>query len=143
MALPQTHSLAKRKQLRLESLTTEPLILHPRYEGPVLYDQILNLCRNVGFEPHIVHEEVKHQTRVGLVAAEIGVTLVPESVQQSGLPDVSYRSLIGLSLELQLAIARRQENMSPVRQGFLQIAQLSQPNQAHNDCSRSNAALLQ
>lgn len=123
VALPQTHPLAKQKQLRLKSLAGEPLILHPRYEGPVLYDQILNLCRNAGFEPHIVHEEVKHQTRVGLVAAGIGITFVPASLQQSGLAGVSYRALIGASPELQLALAWQQERMSPVLQAFLQVAQ--------------------
>lgn len=123
VALPQSHPLTKQKQLRLKSLATEPLILHPRYEGPVLYDQILNLCRAAGFEPHIVHEEVKHQTRVGLVAAGIGITFVPESVQQSGIAGVSYCPLIGAAPELQLAIAWRPERMSPVLQEFLQVAQ--------------------
>lgn len=141
VALPQTHPLARQKQLRLKALATEPLILHPRYEGPVLYDQILHLCRSAGFEPHIVHEESKHQTRVGLVAAGIGITFVPESVQQSGLTGVFYRSLIGASPELQLAVAWRQEHSSPVLQKFLQVAQLSQPNFTHNARLHLDAAL--
>lgn len=123
VALPQAHPLAKHKRLRLKSLATEPFILHPRYEGPILYDQILHLCRMAGFEPHIVHEAIKHQTRVGLVAAGIGITFVPESLRQSGLAGVAYCSLMGAAPELQLAVAWRQERMSPVLQEFLQVAQ--------------------
>ena len=119
VALPQTHPLANQKHLPLKSLAAEPFILHPRYEGPVLYDQILHLCRKAGFEPYIVHETVKNQTRVGLVAAGIGIAFVPESLQPSGLTSVSYATLAGDSPELQLAVAWRQEQSSPVLQGFL------------------------
>jgi DNA-binding transcriptional LysR family regulator len=123
VALPNSHPLAAQKYLPLQLLATEPFILHPRYEGPVLYDQILNLCRSAGFEPHIVHEEVKHPTRVGLVAAGIGITFVPESSQQFGLAGVSYCTLVGESPELQLAVAWQQDHRSPVLQGFLKIIQ--------------------
>jgi len=123
VALPNSHPLAAQKYLPLQLLATEPFILHPRYEGPVFFDQILNLCRSAGFEPHIVHEEVKHPTRVGLVAAGIGITFVPESSQQFGLAGVSYCTLVGESPELQLAVAWQQDHRSPVLQGFLKIIQ--------------------
>lgn len=121
VALPQTHPLAQQQYLPLKSLAAEPFILHPRYEGPVLYDQILSLCRNAGFEPYIVHEAVKNQIRVGLVAAGVGIAFVPESLQPSGLTGVSYCPLVGESPELQLAVAWRHDHVSPVLQGFLQI----------------------
>ena len=123
VALPQTHPLAQQQHLPLKSLAAEPFILHPRYEGPILYDQILNLCRNAGFEPNIVHEAVKNQTRVGLVAAGLGVAFVPESLRSSGQIGVSYCTLVGNAPELQLAAAWRQQHISPVLHGFLQVMQ--------------------
>lgn len=127
VALPQTHRLASHTRLALKSLAAEPFILHPRYEGPVLYDQILRLCRAAGFEPHIVHEEARHQTRVGLVAAGLGLTFIPESLQQSGPAGVLYRSLVGDAPELHLAIAWHREYVSPALQAFLKIARSIQP----------------
>lgn len=121
VALPHTHALAQQPQIPLKSLATESFILHPRYEGPVLYDQFLALCQHAGFEPRIVYEEVKHQTRIGLVAAGMGITFVPESLQKAGLMGVSYAPLMGESLELQLAVAWRQHEMSPVIERFLQV----------------------
>ncbi|MBD2102346.1 LysR family transcriptional regulator [Leptolyngbya sp. FACHB-261] len=123
VAIPQAHSLAKYEQLPLKALANEPFILHPRYEGPVLYDQIVALCRQAGFDPHIVHEEVKHQTRVGLVAAGMGVTFIPESLQQSVPIGVVYRTLTGSAPELQLAAAWRNNRVSPVLQEFLNVIQ--------------------
>jgi DNA-binding transcriptional LysR family regulator len=43
VALPSQHPLAQRKRLTMRSLSPYPLIIHPRHEGPVLYDQILQL----------------------------------------------------------------------------------------------------
>jgi DNA-binding transcriptional LysR family regulator len=123
VALPHGHPLAAHSQLSLKSLAAEPFILHPHYEGPVLYDQILSLCRAAGFEPQIVHEEVKYQTRVVLVAAGLGLTFVPESLQQSSLMGVSYCTLIGDAPELQLAAAWHRDHVSPTLQAFLQIIQ--------------------
>ncbi|MEM6432662.1 MAG: LysR family transcriptional regulator [Cyanobacteria bacterium P01_D01_bin.115] len=121
VALPQTHALTTRSQISLASLAHEPFILHPRYEGPVLYDQFLALCRDAGFEPNIVYEEIKHQTRIGLVASGMGVTFVPESLQKAGMTGVTHRPLEGQSLALQLAVAWRQNADSPVVREFLEV----------------------
>ena len=127
VALPQTHALSKQKQLPLKSLANEAFILHPRDEGPILYDQILGLCKAAGFEPNIIHGEVKHQARVGLVAAGIGVTFVPESLQCAKLTGVSYCTLREEALALQLALAWRQTQESPVLQKFLKVVQQITP----------------
>ncbi|MEL6223825.1 MAG: LysR substrate-binding domain-containing protein [Cyanobacteria bacterium J06627_8] len=121
IVLPHTHAFAQHTHVPLKSLASESFILHPRHEGPVLYDQFLTLCRKAGFEPHIVYEDTKHQTRVGMVAAGIGITFVPESIQKSGLTGVTYCALSGESLDLQLAVAWRQTHESPILQEFLQV----------------------
>ena len=129
IVLPHTHALAKQTHLPLRSLAAESFILHPRHEGPVLYDQFLALCRKAGFEPHIAYEDTKHQTRIGMVVAGMGITFVPESVQRSGLTGVTYCALIDESLELQLAVAWRSQQASPVVQGFLKVVeQITHPN---------------
>lgn len=123
MALPATHTLAGKSQISPKSLAGESFILHPRYEGPVLYEQFLTLCRKAGFDPNIVYEDSKHQTRLGLVAAGMGITFVPESLQRAGPTGITYCALIGKSLELQLAMAWRQHSSSPTVQKFLEVVQ--------------------
>lgn len=123
VVLPHTHALAQQPEIPLKLLATESFILHPRHEGPILYEQILRLCRQAGFAPHVVYEDSKHQTRVGLVVAGMGITFVPESLQKAGLTGVAYCALSDESLELQLSVAWRQTQESPTLQGFLQVVQ--------------------
>lgn len=123
VALPQQHPLAQKKQIPFQALANESFILHPRYEGPVLYDQILSLCRNAKFEPNVVHEEVKNQTRIGLVAAGMGITFVPKSLQASGISGITYRELVPNAPQLQLALAWRKISSSSVVDRFVQMTQ--------------------
>lgn len=54
---------------------------------------MLSLFHDRGIEPRIAHEARELQIAIGLVAAEEGVCLVPESVKQSRSEDVRYVEL--------------------------------------------------
>ena len=109
IALPHSHTLAEQQQLTLNALAKEPFIVHPRHEGSVLYEQFLALCRAAGFEPMIVYEDSQYQTRLGLVAAGIGITFVPESLKHLRLSRVTYCKPVDSFLEPQLAVAWRKQ----------------------------------
>lgn len=121
VVLPQGHALASQAQLHLSAIARESFILHPRFEGPGLYDQIVERCRKAGFEPHIAHEELKHQTRIGLVAAGMGITFVPASLQATAMSGVIYRSIIESAPTLDLVAAWRKSDLSPSLHNFLDI----------------------
>jgi DNA-binding transcriptional LysR family regulator len=103
-------------------------ILHPRQEGPFYYDRIIQLCKQAGFYPKIVQEVVNCQTRVGLVAAGLGIAFVPQYLENTTDPNVVYRHLQGNAPKLTLAIARRRDNFSPVVQQFLGVVEAIAPN---------------
>ena len=121
VVLPKNHPLLLQKQLTLRDLATESFILHPRYEGPNFYDQIIHLCQQAGFHPRIVQEVVNSQTRIGLVAAGIGITFVPETLKDTSRTTVAYRNLQGEAPSLQMAIAYRHDHCSPVIQRFCDV----------------------
>ncbi|HEY0270392.1 MAG TPA: LysR substrate-binding domain-containing protein, partial [Sphingomonas sp.] len=82
--LPLDHPLGKvRGPVSLEQLAAEPLILYPRAPRPGYADQVIALFHDRGLDPRIAHEARELQIAIGLVAAEEGVCLVPESVQRS------------------------------------------------------------
>ena len=66
-----------------------------------------------------------HQTREGLVAAGIGVTFVPESVQPLVPPSVVCRPIEGSNLKLELAVGWRKDDSSPVLREFLKVVKES------------------
>lgn len=123
--LPKNHPLQECARIPVMALARESFILHPREQGPVLYDQFFSLCQQLGFQPHVVQEHGMHQTRVGLVAAGIGVTFVPESVQPLVPPSVVCRPIEGSNLKLELAAGWRKDDSSPVLREFLKVVKES------------------
>jgi len=95
IALPGAHPLAIRKRLRLGQLRNEPFILYPRANGSLLYDSIIAACQHAGFSPRVVQEAPQMASMVSLVAAGVGVTLVPESVRQLRPAGVRYVPVSG------------------------------------------------
>ncbi len=94
-ALPEGHRLASaRSALRLASLRAEPFVLPARHHMPGLHARVLESCRRAGFEPRAVQDDVwLLQTVLGLVAAGLGVALVPASVEKLGRAGVAFRPL--------------------------------------------------
>lgn len=94
VALPLDHPLARTDgPLSLADVSGEPLIVYPGTPRPSYADQVVSLLRDHGFEPRIAYEARELQTAVGLVAAEVGVCVVPASVQRLRRDDVVYRAL--------------------------------------------------
>ena len=95
IAVPSGHALAARKRLRLDELRDEPFILYPRANGSLLYDSIIAACQTAGFSPRVVQEAPQMASMVSLVAAGVGVTLVPECVCQLRPAGVRYIRING------------------------------------------------
>ncbi|MGW3341702.1 LysR family transcriptional regulator [Nonomuraea rubra] len=114
-ALPTDHPLAPRTSLPPAALAGEPFVMFPRRYGPALHDQIVAA---VGFEPRIVQEAVQMQTIVGLVAAGIGVSVVPESVARLRRGDVVFRPLSPPARVVTLDLTWRTGDPNPLVRNF-------------------------
>ncbi|HEX5830259.1 MAG TPA: LysR family substrate-binding domain-containing protein, partial [Gemmatimonadaceae bacterium] len=93
IAIPTRHPLAARRSLPLRALAGEPFVLVPRAAGAEFYDQIVALCHAAGFAPRIAQEAIEWQTVIGLVAAGLGVSVVPDGVRAIRAAGVTYRPL--------------------------------------------------
>jgi len=113
------HPVARRRRVSLAMLGGEPFILWPRSEGAGFHDQVIGLCRAAGFSPHVVQEATEMQTIINLVAAGIGVSLVPRSVAHPRRSDVAIHPLRGATAQARLAIVWRRGDDSPVMAAFL------------------------
>jgi DNA-binding transcriptional LysR family regulator len=128
-ALPAGHRLAGRTtRLPLAALGQETFILYRRPLGPGLYDAIIAACQRAGYSPHIGQEAPRMLATLSLVAAGLGVTLIPASMRRIGIEGVAYRPLdrkAGLIAPLNLA-CRRGENAPAVRR-FIALVRQSAP----------------
>ncbi|MEW6627539.1 MAG: LysR family transcriptional regulator [Pseudomonadota bacterium] len=94
-ALPSGHALAQDPgPISLAEIGQLPQIIYPRAPRPSYADQVISLFHDLSIEPKIVHEARELQIAIGLVAAEEGVAIVPESVRRARSDDVRYRDLI-------------------------------------------------
>jgi DNA-binding transcriptional LysR family regulator len=98
VALPAEHPLLARVgarvgRLRLNDLAGEPLVVYPKAPRPSYADQVLALFREHGLKPPAIYEVRELQTALGLVAAEVGICLVPVSVERLRRDNVVYRPL--------------------------------------------------
>jgi LysR family transcriptional regulator, benzoate and cis,cis-muconate-responsive activator of ben and cat genes len=113
VALPLSHPLLQREgSLSFAELAAEPLILYPRVPRPSYADQVISIFRDRGLEPHIAHEARELQTAIGLVAAEVGICIVPTSVQRLRRDDVVYRELIEQNITSPIIMSRRANDRS-------------------------------
>jgi DNA-binding transcriptional LysR family regulator len=94
VALPQKHWLHDRDQIPLTDLSEEPFLMCPMSSEPGLHRLYMNLTEDAGFRPRVVQQAEHIQTRVALVAAGVGVCLVPSSAMGLLQAGVLYRPLV-------------------------------------------------
>jgi DNA-binding transcriptional LysR family regulator len=92
VCLPVGHPLAGLDRVPLAALEGYDMI-SLRLRDSRFAQSLRDACITVGFTPRILHEVVESYSLTSLVAAGLGVALVPECVRTLGRPDVLYRPL--------------------------------------------------
>jgi DNA-binding transcriptional LysR family regulator len=124
LALPRAHRLARRtsKGVPLQALADETFIVYRRHSGPGLYDAILSACNAAGFSPRVGQEAPRIVSTLNLVAAGLGISLVPESLQRMRMDGVVFRRVAGLAQpKAPLYLASRRGEASAAVRRFLQL----------------------
>jgi DNA-binding transcriptional LysR family regulator len=93
VALPAGHPLARRHGVRLSDLAGEPLIVPERRSRPHSHDLTIRLFAEAGLTPRIAQVADEKQTIVSLVAAGLGVAIVPRWTSRLLIKGVRYLPL--------------------------------------------------
>lgn len=125
--LPDRHSLAASSSLRLEKLADDDWVLFKRSEGPEQVDRFTQLCATAGFLPRIVSEPAMMQTVLMLVAAGIGVSLVPHCVSCFHQPGVCFIPIRPTPSPLELLAVRPKGEPQPTVGAFLDLLRQQLP----------------
>jgi DNA-binding transcriptional LysR family regulator len=105
-AVPADHPLATRERVALAELAEMPFVSYAQKESTGLHFAVTAACQAAGFLPRVVHETAQIQATVSLVAAGLGVALVPalhsrlrsDGVRFLDLSDAPATREIGLAL---------------------------------------------
>jgi DNA-binding transcriptional LysR family regulator len=120
LALPADHRLAARKQLRLADLAEESWIQTSAASPCARH--VVRSCHAAGFEPQVSFESDDYQTVQGLVAAGVGVALIPELALSAVRGDIAIRALHPASpVRRVFAATRRSAAVTPAVAGMIGV----------------------
>ena len=94
VAMPNNHPLAG-VNTPIQFLGLEPydFVLYRRLAGQDLFDNILASCYQAGFSPNIVQEAPRLTSSLNLIAAGIGLSIVPEAIRDFWNKQIVYKTL--------------------------------------------------
>lgn len=106
LAVAATHPLAHADaRPTLRELAHEDFILFPQALGCGLFEHITNLTAQAGFAPRIVQEARENSTTLALVAAHLGISIVPSIYEGTKPPGVEFRHLENADTESRIVMA--------------------------------------
>ncbi len=125
VAMPARHRLVRRKRLSVAALRDEPLIVPDRRARPHSHDLTIKLFARAGLRPAIAQVAEEKQTIISLVAAGLGVAIVPRWSSRMTVPGVRYVPLdvrgLGRLDILPIAAAWMRGSRDPARDAMLQV----------------------
>lgn len=108
LIVPAHHRLAKRKSVALAECKDEDFIVYPTSAGSGLKLYLRQLCARAGFEPHVAQEAGEALTQIGLVAAGLGVAVLPAPFDVLRVEGVRYLPIADEGATLLMAAAVRE-----------------------------------
>jgi DNA-binding transcriptional LysR family regulator len=122
VAVPKGHRLASRKTTPLANLSDEVFVFYHRSVRPGLTDAVIAACEHSGFRPRLSQEAPQLTSTLNLVAAGLGVSIVPESLRHLRTNDIAYLRLTGDAPQAALGLASRVDERSAAVRNFIAVA---------------------
>lgn len=110
LALPADHRLVPEPALEVVDVSADDFVAYAD-SGSVVNEAVLTSCRRAGFSPTIAHRAPGTAALLALVAAGLGVALVPHSVRSMQLDGVVFRDAADAET-IDLSLAWRTDDAS-------------------------------
>jgi DNA-binding transcriptional LysR family regulator len=125
VAVSARHRLASKASVTIQELAGEPLIVPERRSRPHSHDLTIKLFTEAGLEARIAQLADEKQTIVNLVAAEIGIAIVPQWTSRLAVSGVNFISLSvdrgALLSKLPLSMAWLKSVRDPMRDAIVEV----------------------
>lgn len=122
MVLSKRHALARERTLSVRNLAREPFIAYGRSWAPEFYEVWTTICRNAGFVPHVIQETAEMSTALALVAAGLGVAILPEGMTRGHRRLLTVKVLQRESIRSEIGIATLTGRQTPLLEHLVAIA---------------------
>ncbi len=122
VVLSKAHPLASAKTLTVRELAAEPFVAYGRKWAPSFYDHWVAICRRAGFAPNVVQEVAEMDTALVLVAAGIGVAILPEGIARRSRSGVKVKPLTRERSVSEIGVAVQTNRTTPLLQRFVKVS---------------------
>jgi DNA-binding transcriptional LysR family regulator len=122
LAISKSHPLARKKRLTVADLAPEPFVTYGQRWAPEFYQTWTGICRKAGFTPVIVQETAEMDTALALVAAGMGVAILPEGVVNRHRRMLKVKPLTREAVRSQVGIAVIRDSSDPLRDNLIALA---------------------
>ncbi|RXH02179.1 LysR family transcriptional regulator [Bradyrhizobium vignae] len=122
VALPKSHKLGRLESVPLALLSKEVFVFYPRELNPDNYDAVIAACRAAGYNPILGQQAPQTVAILPLVAAGLGISIVPRSATKLLSTDITYVPIEGHVLRSDLCLARRSRDASRAARDFVLLA---------------------
>lgn len=112
LAIPAAHRLADQQEISLADLRDDPWVAYSGQHSP-LNEAVTRVCLEAGFSPRREHAGRTTSVLLGLVAAGLGVAVVPEGVRALPQDSVVFREIPGAGT-LEQVLAYRSAPHNPI-----------------------------
>jgi DNA-binding transcriptional LysR family regulator len=126
--LPDDHALLREPgPIPPAALAAERFITFESDLGCGLSEHVAMLCSNAGFRPRVAQEVSVASSILGLVAAGVGIAILPKCQERAGIASVVGRELDALDTTSDLLLAHRGREANPLLESFLAVADAIAP----------------
>lgn len=122
IVLPKDHRLAGEEHVHLSQLQGDKFVAYGRKWAPGFFDSVIQICIGYGFSPQIVQETGEMYTALALVAAGVGIAILPQSIPLAQSEHVVIKKLPAKIPSSEIAIATRRDAKSSLIRAFLTAA---------------------
>ncbi|GGE41014.1 hypothetical protein GCM10007276_18010 [Agaricicola taiwanensis] len=133
-AIPREHRLAGCLPVTLEDLAEEDFIHYAPVAGVEFQEHVAGYCNRAGFKPRVVFEAQHTYSILTMVAAGVGIAILPEWASRTSHPEIIFSPLNQIPALVDLALAWVAETPSNPMQAFIDVA--------HGFSSRSSQSAI-
>ncbi len=124
LVLPKDHYLNSSNFKNVKQVSEENFILFSSDYSSLYYDKIMSICEDKGFTPKVSHKSVHAQTIFKLVESNLGVAIVPTSLQHGFDLGVKFLEIPKISQKAKLSVIYKKDNRNPALQRIRSIIEL-------------------
>tara|TARA_R110001592_G_scaffold4436_1_gene25015 strand:- start:1017 stop:1910 length:894 start_codon:yes stop_codon:yes gene_type:complete len=113
VVLPELYPLLTREFTDVGQLAAENFILFAQDYSPLYFDTVMSICEDSGFTPKVSHKSVHAQTIFKLVENNLGIAIIPTSLQYGFQMKVKFIELKNIPQRAVLSVCWKVDNRNP------------------------------